>query len=135
MSLNTSKLILKIFGIFSIICGVILIILGAMVFIGASQLSPEEIAADPSLSAGVSGMALFFVLGVISLLEGIFSLRGAKDASKIMPAWIFAIIGVIAAVIGLFTGGSMGGSVFSLIVNIVIFVASNKIRKSRNLIQ
>ena len=45
MSLNTSKLILKIFGIFSIICGVILIILGAMVFIGASQ-----------LSAGVSGM-------------------------------------------------------------------------------
>ena len=135
MSLNTSKLILKIFGIFSIICGVILIILGAMVFIGASQLSPEEIAADPSLSAGVSGMALFFVLGVISLLEGIFSLRGAKDASKIMPAWIFAIIGVIAAVVGLFTGGSMGGSVFSLIVNIVIFVAANKIRKSRNLIQ
>ena len=121
MSLNTSKLILKIFGIFSIICGVILIILGAMVFIGASQLSPEEIAADPSLSAGVSGMALFFVLGVISLLEGIFSLRGAKDASKIMPAWI--------------SGGSMGGSVFSLIVNIVIFVAANKIRKSRNLIQ
>ena len=126
---------MKIFGIFSIICGVILIILGAMVFIGASQLSPEEIAADPSLSAGVSGMALFFVLGVISLLEGIFSLRGAKDASKIMPAWIFAIIGVIAAVVGLFTGGSMGGSVFSLIVNIVIFVAANKIRKSRNLIQ
>ena len=124
MSLNTSKLILKIFGIFSIICGVILIILGAMVLIGASQ-----------LSAGVSGMAIFFVLGVISLLEGIFSLRGAKDASKIMPAWIFAIIGVIAAVVGLFTGGSMGGSVFSLIVNIVIFVAANKIRKSRNLIQ
>ena len=122
---------MKIFGIFSIICGVILIILGAMVFIGASQLSPEEIAADPSLSAGVSGMALFFVLGVISLLEGIFSLRGAKDASKIMPAWIFAIIGVIAAIIGLFTGGSLGGSVFSLIVNIVIFVAANKIKKSR----
>ena len=135
MSLNTSKLILKIFGIFSIICGVILIILGVVVFIGAGQLSPEEIAADPSISAGVTGMALFFVLGVISLLEGIFSLRGAKDASKIMPAWIFAIIGVIAAVVGLFTGGSMGGSVFSLIVNIVIFVAANKIRKSRNLIQ
>ena len=113
-----------IFGIFSIICGVILIILGAMVFIGASQ-----------LSAGVSGMAIFFVLGVISLLEGIFSIRGARDASKIMPAWIFAIIGVIAAIIGLFTGGSLGGSVFSLIVNIVIFVAANKIKKSRNLIQ
>ena len=135
MSLKTSKLILKIFGIFSIICGVFLIILGVMVLVGASQLSPEEIASDPSLSAGVSGMALFFVLGLISLLEGIFSIRGAKDASKIMPAWIFAIIGVIAAVVGLFTGSSMGGSISSLIVNIVIFIAANKIKKSRRLSQ
>ena len=102
---------------------------------GASQLIPEEIASDSSISAGVTGMALFFILGLISLLEGIFSLRGAKDAAKIMPAWIFAIIGVIAAVIGLFTGGSMGSSVFSLIINIVIFIAANKIKKSRTLSQ
>ncbi len=110
-------------------------VLGVVVLLGASQLSPEEIASDPSISTGVAGMALFFILGVISLLEGIFSLRGAKDASKIMPAWIFAIIGVIAAVIGLFTGGSLGSSVFSLIINIVIFIAANKIRKTRNLSQ
>ena len=131
MSLKTSKRILKIFGIFDIICGIFLIILGVMVLVGASQLSPEEIASDPSLSVGVSGMAIFFILGLLSLLEGIFSLRGAKNAAKIMPAWIFAIIGVIAAVVGLFTGGSLGGSIFSLIVNIVIFIAANKIKKSR----
>ncbi len=131
MSLKTSKRILKIFGIFDIICGIFLIILGVMVLVGASQLSPEEIASDPSLSAGVSGMAILFILGLLSLLEGIFSIRGAKDAAKIMPAWIFAIIGVIAAVVGLFTGGSLGGSIFSLIVNIVIFIAANKIKKSR----
>ena len=131
MSLKTSKRILKIFGIFDIICGIFLIILGVMVLVGASQLSPEEIASDPSLSVGVSGMAIFFILGLLSLLEGIFSLRGAKNAAKIMPAWIFAIIGVIAAVVGLFTGGSLGGSIVSLIVNIVIFIAANKIRKSR----
>ena len=76
-------------------------------------------------------MAIFFILCLLSLLEGIFSLRGAKNAAKIMPAWIFAIIGVIAAVVGLFTGGSLGGSIFSLIVTIVIFVAANKIKKSR----
>ena len=131
MSLKTSKRILKIFGIFDIICGIFLIILGVMVLVGASQLNPEEIASDPSLSAGVSGMAILFILGLLSLLEGIFSIRGAKDAAKIMPAWIFAIIGVIAAVVGLFTGGSLGGSIFSLIVNIVIFIAANKIKKSR----
>ena len=131
MSLKTSKRILKIFGIFDIICGIFLIILGVMVLVGASQLSPEEIASDPSLSAGLSVMAIFFILGLLSLLEGIFSIRGAKDAAKIMPAWIFAIIGVIAAVVGLFTGGSLGGSIVSLIVNIVIFIAANKIKKSR----
>ena len=131
MSLKTSKRILKIFGIFDIICGIFLIILGVMVLVGASQLSPEEIASDPSLSAGVSGMAILFILGLLSLLEGIISLRGAKNAAKIMPAWIFAIIGVITAVVGLFTGGSLGGSIFSLIVNIVIFIAANKIKKSR----
>lgn len=135
MSLKTSKLILKIFGILSLICGVILIILGLIVLLGASQLSPEEVEADPNLSAGVAGMAIFFVLGVVSLLEGIFSLRGAKDASKIMPAWIFAIIGVITGVVGLFTGGSLGSSIFSLIVNIVIFIAANNIKKSRKLSQ
>lgn len=122
---------MKIFGIFDIICGIFLIILGIIVLVGASQLSPEEIASDPSLSVGVSGMAIFFILGLLSLLEGIFSLRGAKNAAKIMPAWIFAIIGVITAVVGLFTGGSLGGSIVSLIVNIVIFIAANKIKKSR----
>lgn len=104
--------------------------------------APEEygeatpaVEADPNISAGIAGMAIFFVIGLVSLLEGIFSLRGAKDASKIMPAWIFAIIGVIAGVVGLFTGGSLGGSIFSLIINIVIFIAANNIKKSRKLSQ
>ena len=79
----------------------------------------------------MGAIAIFFILGLISILEGIFSIRGAKDASKIMPAWIFALISLIGAIVGLFMGGSMGGSIASLIVNIVIFVAANKIKKSR----
>lgn len=75
----------------------------------------------------MGAIAIFFILGLISILEGIFSIRGAKDASKIMPAWIFALISLIGAIVGLF----MGGSIASLIVNIVIFVAANKIKKSR----
>ena len=131
MSLGTSKMILRVFGIFSIICGVFVLALGVFALVGLTQLSPEELASDPSLSIGMGSIALLFVTGLISLLEGIFSIRGAKNASKIMPAWIFAIIGVITAVIGLFTGGSMGGSVTTLIINIVIFIAANKIKKSR----
>ena len=96
-----------------------------------THLSAEEIASDPELSRGVGAIAIFFILGLISILEGIFSIRGAKDASKIMPAWIFALIGLIGAIVGLFMGGSMGSSIASLIVNIVIFIAANKIKKSR----
>ena len=93
----------------------------------------EELASDPSLSMGAMGTFIFPALGLVSLLEGIFSIRGANNPSKIMPAWIFAIIGVIAAVVGLFTGGSLPSAIFSLIVNIVIFTAANKIRKSNAL--
>ena len=131
MSLATSKMILKIFGIFSIICGIFVIIIGVLALVGTFQLSPEELASDPNLRIGMGSIAVLFITGLISLLEGIFSIRGAKNAAKIMPAWIFAIIGVITAVFGLFGGGSMGGSVTTLIINIVIFIAANKIKKSR----
>lgn len=132
MSLKTSKTILKIFGVLDILAGILVIALAVLGFAGVSQTSAEEIAADPSLSSGVIGMAIILVLGLVSLLEGIFSIRGAKDASKIMPAWIFAIIGVITSVTGMVIGGSARSSVGTLIVNIVIFIAANKIRKSRN---
>ncbi len=130
MSLKTSKKVLKIFGFFDIIGGIFLIILGVLMLLGVSQLSTEELASDPSLSMGAAGVFIFPVLGLVSLLEGVFSIRGAKHPSKIMPAWIFAIICVITAVIGLFTGGSMKSAIFTLIVNIVIFIAANNIRKS-----
>ena len=95
-----------------------------MVFIGASQ-----------LSAGVSGMAIFFVLGVISLLEGIFSIRGARDASKIMPAWIFAILGVIGGIGTLISSigddaKGVAGAIVGVALSILIFIAANTIKKS-----
>ena len=133
MSLGTSKKILKIFGIFDIISGIFVLILGVMGIVGISQTSAEELASDPSLSTGVVGMAIILVLGLISLLEGIFSIRGSNDPSKIMPAWLFAIFGVITAVTGLFTGGSLKSSILTLIVNIVIFIAANNIKKSNAL--
>ena len=131
MSLRTSKTILKIFGIFDIICGIILLALAAVTFAGVSQTGAEELASDSELSEALLGMGVLAVLGLIALLEGIFSIRGAKDPAKIMPAWIFALIGAITAVGGFFAGGSSGGSVGTLIINIVIFVAANNIRKSR----
>lgn len=132
MSLGTSKTILKIFGIFDIICGVIVLALAVLALAGISQSGPGELGSDSDVEGALVGLVILFVLGLIGLLEGIFSVRGAKNPAKIMPAWIFAILGVITGVTGLFTGGSTGGSVGSLIINIVIFIAANNIKKSRN---
>ncbi len=47
-----------------------------------------------------------------------------------MPAWLFAIFGVISGIAGLFTGAKLGSSISTLIINIVIFIAANNIKKS-----
>lgn len=130
MSLGTSKTILKIFGILDIILGAIVIILACLGFAGISLSSAEELAEVPDLETGLAAMAIILVLGLISLIEGIFSIRGAKNPAKIMPAWLFAIFGVISGIAGLFTGAKLGSSISTLIINIVIFIAANNIKKS-----
>lgn len=38
-------------------------------------------------------------LGLISIIEGILGLRAANDATKIMPVWYLAVIGLVIAVV------------------------------------
>lgn len=133
MSLETSKKILKIFGILSIIGGVLTIILGIVGLAGGGLAATED--------ATVGGIVIVvgliaLVSGIVSLLEGIFSVKAAKDPSKIQPAWIFAVIGVVMSAISLIMGfvnnGASGAfsNILSLAISILIFVAANTIKKS-----
>ena len=65
-------------------------------------------------------------------------LRAANDSSKIMPTWVFAILGLISGVVGVINslvGGdgisAILGSVITLILSALIFIAANTIKKSR----
>ncbi len=134
MSLETSKKILKIFGVLGIIGGILSLILGIVALAGGSVLTTgvDEEEVQLGVLAVLSGVILL-ISGIISLFEGIFSVRASKDITKIGPAWFFALLGIISAVAGvgsaLGQGGSIGSSIGTLIINGVVFVAANTIRK------
>lgn len=140
MSLDTSKLILKIVGILGMISGIGTLILGLVVLLTGGILSGAASEVDADLGGAFGAMTLLgviviIVVGVVTLLEGFFSVRASNNPEKVMPAWIFAIIGFAGAVIGVIT--NLGGSfsalstpILTLIENLCIFVAANTIKNS-----
>ncbi|MBQ7676892.1 MAG: hypothetical protein IJT32_01540 [Lachnospiraceae bacterium] len=140
MSVETSQKILKIFGILGIIAGAAVIIFGLFGLLGGSMVgagaSTDEESAVAVVVLGASIAAV--VEGIISLIEGVCSVRAAADSSKIMPAWIFAILGVISGVVGIIGDiasgidiGSLVGGVLALCISVLIFRAANTIKQSR----
>ena len=139
MSLEKSQKIVKVLGILDIIAAV-LCVLGAVAFfgLGGAALDTEEAATNADLQQGV---AIFFALGIImlvsgvaDLLEGIFALRTAKDASKVKPLWVLSIIGVVLGVMALVTSivkgtGNVGSDVISLAISCCMFYLANNIKK------
>ena len=142
MSLETSKKVLKISGILSLIFGVIGLLMGILVFATGGMIATglDMNDADNAAVAGISlmGGIVTIIAGIVAIIEGVFSLRGAKDSAKIMPAWIFAILGVISGVIGIISDiaggsdiGTIVGAAFALCISVLIFLAANTIKQSR----
>ena len=137
MTLETSKKILKIFGIIGIIIGILGIIGGLVALAGGGAVASAGTSDDEIGLGVVAIVAGVFVLisGIVSLLEGIFSVRAAKDSSKIMPAWVFAIIGLVSGAISFITNirngaSSVVGAIISLAISVLVFIAANTIKKS-----
>ena len=136
MDLKTSKNILKIFGILSIIGGACSLIFGLIPLFAGGLLaaSGDEGAAVVGAVSLIGACAVIFS-GLITLLQGIFSVNAVKNPAKATPAWIFSIIGFASAVIGVISNLSGGFSavispIITLIINGAIFVAANTVRQS-----
>ena len=138
MSVQTSKSMLKVFGILDVIFGVLLVIFSALAFAGGGLMASGAVPMDQA-EAGVSSALVFvaggamLVLGGFSLASGILSRRAAKDPSKAHPAFVFAIIGLVLAALNLTLALTGGGSPVSAIVSVAIngllVVAANTLRK------
>jgi len=138
MTVETSRKILKVVGILGIILGVIVCLGGVLMLAGGSlvqqageiSLTPEE------LKLMKLGGIASAVLGLITLLEGIFSVRAANDFSKIMPAWVFALISLIFnavdavwSIIQSAEARTIASAAFSIAISILVLGAANKIKK------
>ena len=138
MSVETSKSLLKVFGILDIIFGVLLLIFSAMTLAGGGLMASGVVPMD-QVEAGVSSVLVLvaggamLVLGGFSLASGILSRRAANDPSKAQPAFVFAIIGLVLAALNLTLALTGGGSPVSAIVSVVIngllVTAANTLRK------
>ena len=138
MSVETSKTMLKVFGIVDILFGALLLLFSAMTLAGGGLLASGVIPMDPA-EAGVSGALVLvaggamLVMGGFSLASGILSRRAAKDPSKAQPAFVFAVIGLVLAALNLTLALTGGGSPISAIVSVAIngllVVAANTLRK------
>ena len=135
MNVETSKKILKVFGIIDIIFGIIGILVGILALAGGGVLATADASMAETAGLALVAGVIMVIAGIVSLLQGIFSVRAAKDTSKIMPAWIFAIIGLVTSAVQLISnfgkgGGSIGSGIVSVAISALIFVAANSIKKA-----
>ena len=150
MSLDASKKILKVFGIITIIFSILGILVGIFAILGGSVIgigtATGGVESNANLAAGVGIIVILGLIAligsIIDLISGICSVRAANDISKIMPAWIFALIGLIFDVIGIIsnfvqkrpegyplTAGNIIGLIIGLAISVLIFVAANNVKK------
>ena len=128
MTVETSRKILKVIGILSIIFG-ILTILGGVLLAGGGSLAQQS--GEVSFSA-----EQLQVLKIGSTLQGIFSVRAAKDFNKIMPAWVFAVINFVVSILDAVYGiirsteaRTIATAAVSVALAILVLGAANKIKK------
>ena len=140
MERSGSQKALLVFSILEIIGAVIALITGLMAFMGAGAVLSDAgtvagsgITQDQGAGILVLVSGILVVEGVWSLLCGIFGVRAANDNQKIMIVWVFCLIGVILAIVGIIAAiinGQFGNQVWSLIGSLVFsglmfFIANN----------
>lgn len=151
MSLDASKKVLKVFGIITIIFSILGIIFGITAIAGGSALgigtATGSVESNVNLAAGVGIITLLGLVAligsVIDLISGICSVQASNDISKIMPAWVFALIGLIFDVIGIIanfaqrkpdsaplTPSTIIGMICGLAISVLIFVAANNVKQA-----
>ena len=139
--LETSRKILKIVGILTIIGAVLSLITGVLLLAGGGYASANlpEAQTDPDTQTGIGAMfagGIFIIIaGIFSLVSGIISVKASKQNKYGKIAWIFAIIGAVLAVLRGFSSvssnpglSSIAGALLNIALNVMIFFAANTIK-------
>lgn len=151
MSLDTSKKILKVSGIITIVFAIMGIIIGILAIVGIGALgigtATGEVQSNANLAAAVGIVSIFGLLAligsIVDLISGICSVKAANDISKIMPAWVFTLIALILDVISVIaffvqkrpegttiTPSNVIGLIIGLALSTLIFCAANNVKQA-----
>ena len=112
-----------------------------MLFGDAANSGALAAADQQSVLIATGGLTILGIMslveGIVDLLLGIFSVRASNDFSKVQPAWVLSIIGLIFAVINVvvnLSGGinytSIASSVTAIVFSACIFWAANTIKQN-----
>ena len=143
MERSGSQKALLVLSIIEIVGGIIALITGAMAFLGAGAVLTDAntvagsgVTQDQAAGIFVILSGVLIIEGIWSLLCGIFGVRAANDNQKIMIVWVFCLIGVIIAVVGIIAAiinGRFGNQFWSLLWTLVgsgiMFFIANNIKK------
>lgn len=151
MTLDASKKILKVFGIITIIFSILGIIVGILLIVGISVLgiitATVDVQSNVNLAPAVGVISIFGLVAligsIVDLISGICSVKASNDISKIMPAWVFALLGLIFDVIGVIsfflqkrpegeavTPANIVGLIIGIAISALIFIAANNVKKA-----
>ena len=141
MNLETSKKVLRIAGILSIIGAVFALIVSlAGIFGGGALANKPGIEGDTELQQTAGGAIaagfLFLYIAVVSLIEGIVSYLAGKKGTKGLAtvALIFAVLSIIGDFTSFFRGSmeasSIVGSVIDLAIDALVVYAAYVVRKN-----
>ena len=130
-----SQKILRVISILEILEAVFLIVLGIMGLMGSTLVAgadPSELAelttetgmTQGDLGGMIAGAGVFMIVtALLSILIAIFGLRASNDINKIMPAWIFSILGLAANVVSFImsiVNGTIGDNLVSTILGLAL---------------
>ena len=151
MSLDASKKILKVFGIITIIFSILGIIIGILLIVGIGALgistATGDVQSNVNLAPAIGVISIFGLVAligsIVDLISGICSVKASNDISKIMPAWVFALLGLIFDVIGVIsfflqkrpegeavTPANIVGLIIGIAISALIFIAANNVKKA-----
>ena len=132
-----SQKVLRVISIVQIIEAVLLVVFALMgvmsgAAIGAADPSSvAELTAETGMSQGalgglVAGTSLTVIIAAaISILIAVFGLRASNDVNKIMPAWIFSIIGLVGSCLSIVmkaVNGTLSGNLLSSLLTLAVAV-------------
>lgn len=91
------------------------------------------------VSAVQSGGVSPWLSVVVSLLAAYLLLAAAKDASKVMGAWLILLVDLVLSILELVFALSGGkgtmvivASVIAIVLNLIAFIAANNVKKQAN---